>query len=284
MSSEALGLVLAAGLIHASWNFILKRSEEPLLVGAGSLLAGGLLFLPVLLAYLPVPGEVWPFVAASAGVMILYYSALGWAYGRGDFSLVYPVARGTAPAMIALWAFLFVGERPSPGGVLGIATILTGLVVLGAGPLWAHREVWRDHVGGLIPAVLVAFLISVYSVIDGAGVRHWTPLPYIILTFALAGSVLVPFLWLRNPVAVRRAATTSWGRIVAIATLTILAYSLVLRAYQIAPIAYAGAAREIGIVFAALAGWILLRERFGALRTVGAVLVFAGIAVLARAG
>lgn len=283
MTPYALVLVVAAGLLHASWNLLLKGAPDPLRTGAWSLLFGALIFSPVLVAGLPVPTDVWPFVLASGALMVLYYGGLGWAYRRGDFSLVYPVARGTAPALIALWAYLFVGERPSLLGLAGVGTILVGLVVLGGGPLWVHRASWREHTGGLAPALWVALLISVYSVVDGAGVRHWKPIPYVVLTFAVGGMVLVPALGVHDRQAVREALTTGWRRISAIAALTLLAYSMVLRAYQIAPISYAGAAREIGIVFGALAGWILLKERFGRVRTVGAVLVFLGIGLLARA-
>ncbi|NNF25793.1 MAG: EamA family transporter [Gemmatimonadetes bacterium] len=283
VSPEALTLVLAAGLVHASWNLILKRSEDPLIVGAASLLAGSLLFAPVLVGALPVPRAVWPYVSTSALVMVAYYGVLGHAYRRGDFSLVYPVARGSAPALIALWATLFLGERPSPRGLSGIGLILLGLVVLGGGPLWIRRRDWKNLAPGLFPAFVVAVLISIYSVVDGAGVRLWEPAPYVVLTFALGGGMLVPALWLRDPPRVKQVVRRSWRSVVVIAGLTLLAYSMVLRAYQIAPIAYAGAAREIGIVFGALAGWLILGERFGGFRTVGAVLVFAGIGVLATA-
>ena len=283
MTPLSLALVLGAGLVHASWNLILKGSEERLLVGAWSLLVGGVLFLPVLLSSLPVPATVWPYVGTSAAVFVLYYWALAAAYGKGDFSLVYPVARGTAPAMIALWAFFFLGERPSLQGILGIAVILGGLVVLGGAPFWADRARWRDHTGGLGLAFLIAFLISAYSVIDGAGVRLWLPVPYVILTFLLSGCVLIPLLGARDPKLTLGVLKSEWWRVGSIAVLTLLAYSMVLRAYQLAPIGYAGAAREIGIVFAALAGWALLGERFGRVRTIGAVLVFIGIGILSLA-
>lgn len=283
MSPEALTLVLAAGLVHASWNLLLKRSEDPLVVGAASVFVGGILFAPVLVGGFPVPKAVWPYVSTSALVMVAYYSVLGYAYQRGDFSLVYPVARGSAPALIALWAAVFLGESPSPRGVAGIGLVLLGLVVLGGGPLWIRRRHWKTLAPGLLPAFVVAVLISVYSVVDGAGVRLWEPAPYVVLTFAMGGGILVPGLWVRDPSRVKRVLRQSWKTVVVIAGLTLLAYSMVLRAYQIAPIAYAGAAREIGIVFGALAGWLILGERFGGFRTAGAVLVFVGIGVLAGA-
>ena len=291
MPISALALVLAAGILHASWNLILKRASERLIVAAWAMLLGAVVFVPALLPAWPPPAAVWPFVGASAVVYVAYYACLARAYGDGDFSLIYPIARGTAPAMLALWAVLFLGERPSPGGVLGIITILCGLIVLGGAPLWSREggvmDRWhtlRAHARGSRSAFLVAFFISVYSTLDGAAVRQWLPVPYLVLVFGLSGSAFVGMLATRDGKRVLRVLRTHFRPIVMIAVMTFAAYALVLRAFQIAPISYAGAAREVGIVFGALAGWLLLGERFGRIRSVGAVLVFAGIGLLALAG
>ena len=288
---SALALVLAAGILHASWNLILKRSSERLIVAAWAMLLGAVVFVPALVPAWPPPAAVWPFVGASAVVYVAYYACLARAYGDGDFSLIYPIARGTAPAMLALWAVLFLGERPSLGGVLGIITILCGLIVLGGAPLWSREggvmDRWhtlRAHARGSGSAFLVAFFISVYSTLDGAAVRQWLPVPYLVLVFGLSGSAFVGMLATRDGKRVLRVLRTHFRPIVMIAVMTFAAYALVLRAFQIAPISYAGAAREVGIVFGALAGWLLLGERFGRIRSVGAVLVFAGIGLLALAG
>ncbi len=291
MPPTALALVLGAGLLHASWNLILKRTTERLLVAAWGLFAGAVAFAPALVQAWPPPAAVWPFACGSALILLAYYSCLARAYDSGDFSLVYPVARGTAPAMLALWAIIFLGERPSPLGYTGIAAILAGLVVLGAAPLWSLRRrnpaavaALRTHARGSGLAFLVAFLISTYSALDGAAMRHWEPIPYLVLVFGLSGSLLVPLLALRARGRVVRVLRTHFVQIAVIAVMTLAAYSLVLRAFQIAPVSYAGAAREVGIVFGALAGWLLLGEQFGGVRTAGAALVFAGILVLAVAG
>lgn len=291
MSLTALALVFAAGVLHASWNLILKRTSERLLVTAWGLLLGAVAFAPALVQAWPPPARIWPYAVGSALVLLAYYTCLARAYDRGDFSLVYPVARGTAPAMLALWAVIFLGERPSAAGLAGIAAILGGLVVLGGAPLWALRRrdpaalaTLRTHARGSGPAFLVAFLVSVYSALDGAAVRHWTPIPYLVLVFGLSGSLLIPLLALREGSRVVRVLGSHIVPIAVIAIMTLAAYSLVLRAFRIAPVSYAGAAREVGIVFGALAGWLLLGERFGNIRTAGAALVFAGILVLAVAG
>lgn len=302
MSPTALALALGAGLLHAAWNLILKGASNRLLVAAWGLLAGAAIFSPALIAAWPVPASVWPFACASATVLLGYYACLARAYERGDFSLVYPVARGAAPALLALWAALFLGERPSAPGLMGIATILAGLAVVGGAPLWlaadagqakhggSRLRALRFHARGAGAAFLVALLVSVYTAVDAAGVRRWSPLPYLVLVFALSGSVLAPLLALREVLARRggdgrsrvlHVLRTDWLRIVAVAVMTLGAYALVLEAFRIAPVSYAGAVRESGVVFGALAGWLLLGERFGRVRAAGATLVFAGIALLA---
>jgi len=289
VSLTALALVLGAGFLHASWNLILKRTSERLLVTSWGLLLGAVIFLPALLLAGPPPARVWPYAAASAAVLLGYYTCLARAYDRGAFSLVYPVARGTAPAMLTIWAIVFLGERPSVVGIAGIALILGGLVVLGGAPMLVGRggergwEAVRTNARGTGYAFLVALLVSVYTAIDGAAVRYWTPIPYLVVVFALAGAALIPLLALHYGRHVFTVLRTHWIPTVVIAIMTLAAYSLVLSAFRIAPVSYAGAAREIGIVFAALSGWLLLGERFGGVRTVGAITVFLGIGLLAAA-
>lgn len=291
MSLTAIALLLAAGALHACWNLILKRSTERLLVSAWALLTGALAFTPLTVRAWPPPTGVWPLALASCVVYLAYYTGLSRAYGRGDFSLIYPVARGASPAMLTLWAVLFLGERPSPTGLLGITTILCGLVVLGGAPLWARKDtrsgplgdVLRQHGRGAGTALLVALCISVYSALDGAGVRLWSPFPYVVLVFGLSGLGLTCLLALREGRRVFLVWRTHFVPIAAIAVMMLGAYAMVLRSFQIAPVSYAGAGREVGIVFGALAGWLFLGERFGGIRTVGAALVFAGIGLLAVA-
>lgn len=294
MSFSALALLLGAGALHASWNLILKRSSERLLVSAWALLVGALAFAPLVVQAWPPPPGVWPLAIASCVVYLVYYTGLSRAYGRGDFSLIYPVARGAAPAMLTVWAVLFLGERPSPMGLLGITTILCGLVVLGGAPLWSRwradgtspgsrLRALRRHGRGAGLALGVALCISVYTALDGAGVRLWQPIPYVVLVFGLSGFGLLCLLALRERGRVLRIWRTHSAPIAAIAVMMLGAYAMVLRSFQIAPISYAGAGREVGIVFGALAGWLLLGERFGGVRTAGAVLVFSGIGLLTMA-
>jgi drug/metabolite transporter (DMT)-like permease len=131
----------------------------------------------------------------------------------------------------------------------------------------------------------VALCTSVYSLIDGVAVRRTSPAPYTVAILLLGAALLGP------PIVARhggRAVVAEFRdqavRIVAAGALMLLAYTLVLRAYAVAPLAYAGAIREVSVVIAALAGWLWLGERFGARRLAGAVAVFVGIVTVAAFG
>jgi drug/metabolite transporter (DMT)-like permease len=289
MPPVALALLLAAAVLHMGWNLLVKRARRRLVFVWWSLAVGAVAFLPVLLASAPIPARVWPYSMASALLEGLYFGSLAAAYGRGDFSLVYPVARGAAPAFLALWSVLFLGQRLSPAGLAGLAVIVAGLFVVASGgrPKPDDGAPARPHASraGLGFALLTALAISGYSAIDAAAVRLLRPAPYTALVFALSALVAAPLVVQRygwDAVAEEWAA--SWPRIAAVGFLSGLAYTLVLAAYAIAPVAYAGAVREVSVVLAALAGWLFLGEGLGARRTLGAVLVVLGIAAIAAVG
>jgi drug/metabolite transporter (DMT)-like permease len=285
MPLKALLLVLAAAAMHTGWNFLVKRAKNKQVFTWWAMIIGSLVYLPLLALYRPIPGQIWPYALSSACVEAVYYSTLVRAYTHGDFSLVYPVARGAAPALLAVWATLFLGERPHRAGIVGLILVLAGLLVVGSGQWRSQRQGVSLPCGGIGAALATALCISIYSAIDGAAVRLMAPTPYTVLVFALTGLFVAPLVFRQygyhDVVAVWR---TDWGRILAVGILTLLTYILVLQAYTIAHVSYVGALREVSIVLAALAGWRWLGEAFGALRTVGALLIFVGIVVIATAG
>ncbi len=285
MSLTALGLLLVAAMMHTTWNLIVKRAKEKQVFIWCSLVAGVIIFSPLLLTGSGFPISVWPYLVSSALVETIYYITLIRAYENGDFSLVYPMARGAAPAFLLLWTTLFLGERPRLFGIVGIALLVLGLVVVSGKTWWTLRKTAGLNKSALALALGVACCISIYTAIDGAAVRHVSPLPYTVLVIAL-GAVFV------TPAVVKRYGNraivaewrSNWIRIVLVSIFTLLAYILVLKAYTITRVSYAGAVREISVVFAAFLGWRWLGEDFGAMRLIGAILIFAGILVIAIAG
>jgi len=288
MPPLALALVLFAAVLHTAWNLLVKGSGRKEVFTWWALLCGALVFLPILIRGGPIPAAVWPCAVTSALVEVLYYAMLGRAYDRGEFSRVYPIARGAAPAFLAAWAFLFLGERPGPQGLAGLAVLLAGLALVGGShSSGASREPWRRRFGsaGVAEAIVVAICISVYSTIDAAAVRIAQPAAYTVLVLGLTGLFLTPWVVARHGTA---GILAEWrarrGAIVAVGCMTLLAYLLVLQAYARSRVAYAGAVREVSIVLAALAGWAVLHERLGAARLVGSLLAFAGVLWIALAG
>lgn len=287
MSLLAFALLFASAGLHTLWNLLLKQSEERALVTWWAVLVGAGLFAPLLIVVAWPEAAVWPLLLASVGVEVVYYLALSFAYSQSDFSLVYPLARGAAPALIALWAVWFLGEELSAAGWAGLAVIVAGLWVVGGSGLLASRPSSSERTSvrgrGVGLALLVAVLISVYSAIDAAAVRRTAPLSYTILVFLLAPLLTAPVVLIRY----RSRLWEVWrqpGRVLAIGLLTVSAYLLALLAYRIAPLGYGGAVREVSVVFGALAGWRLLGERMGPLRLTGAAVIFAGILMIALWG
>jgi drug/metabolite transporter (DMT)-like permease len=295
----ALGLVIAAAAFHAGWNLLLKQVEEKYIVTWWSVMLSALLALPVMLGGGLPRTEAWPYLITSALIEAAYMATLAAAYNLSDFSLVYPIARGAAPAFLALWAVLLLGERPTALGAAGLALVVFGLMLVGSNALLLRGSPATtgpagsggnpgggDRAGvrlaGVALALGTALLISIYSTLDGAAVKLTPATPYTVVLLGLSGVFFTPFAvrgkgW-RKTLRVGRA---HWRRVLAIGVLGLLAYTLALNAYAIAQVSYAGAIREVSIVFAALAGWKLLGEPMGRVRVIGSLVIFAGIVLIA---
>jgi len=285
MSLVALGLLLIAATVHATWNLFVKRAKEKQVMIWLALIFGVLCYMPIVIANPIAVMSVWPFIVSSALVEGLYYVLLIRAYEHADFSLVYPMARGTAPALLLVWASLFLGERPRLFGVMGISLLVLGLIIVGSSAWWSLRKIAKLSTNGLGLALCVALSISIYSAIDGAAVQRVNPLPYTVIVIALAAVFITPGILLRyGKEAIAVEWRTNWLRIVLVGVFTLLSYILTLKSFTIIRVSYAGAIREISVVFAAFLGWRLLEEKFGAIRLLGSILIFSGILVIAIAG
>jgi drug/metabolite transporter (DMT)-like permease len=281
----ALGLLLVAAMMHTTWNLFVKRAKEKQVFIWCSLIAGVIIFSPLLFTSSLFIVSIWPYLLSSALVEAIYYITLIRAYENGDFSLVYPMARGAAPAFLLIWATLFLGERPRFFGLLGIALLVFGLIIVGGKTWWTLRKTTVFSKSTLALALGVACCISVYTAIDGAAIHHISPLPYTVLVIALTVLFITPAVVMRyGNTAIVDELRTNWIRITLVGLFTLLAYILALKAYTIARVSYAGSVREISVVFAAFVGWRWLGESFGVMRLIGALFIFAGILVIAFAG
>src|SRR5438876_1301961 len=280
----ALGLLLVAAMMHTTWNLLVKRAKEKQVFIWCSLIAGTIIFSPLLLTSPLLLVTIWPYLISSALVEVIYYITLIRAYENGDFSLVYPMARGAAPAFLLIWATFFLGERPRFFGLIGIALLVFGLIIVGGKTWWTLRKTSGFSKSALALALGVACCISIYTAIDGAAVHHVSPLPYTVLVIALSVLFITPAVVMRyGNTAIVDELRTNWIGITIVGLFTLLAYILALKAYTIARVSYAGSVREISVVFAAFVGWRWLGESFGKIRLTGAMFIFAGILVIAFA-
>jgi drug/metabolite transporter (DMT)-like permease len=283
MPPIAIALLFFSAILHTTWNLLLKQTDDKYIATWWAVLVGSLLYLPVLF-FTGLPAkETWVLLVASVCIEVVYYALLSAAYTDSDFSLVYPLARGTAPAFIALWSVWFLGETLSPGGLAGLIIVVLGLLIVGGSGLFITPE--KPHVKGILLALTIALLISFYSAIDGAAVKQTSALPYAVLVFFLAPAFA-------SPVVIKRYGwqrlTSVWktnrNRLILIGLLTVCAYLLVLAAYSMAPISYSGAIREVSVVLGAFAGWRFLNEKLGGWRLFGSTVIFLGILVIAFLG
>jgi drug/metabolite transporter (DMT)-like permease len=283
MPFSAIGLLLVSAVLHTTWNLFLKQSGEKYMAIWWAAVMGAGLFLPVLF-FTGLPArDTWHLLILSVFLEAAYYVLLSAAYNDSDFSLVYPMGRGTAPAFIALWSVLLLHETFTVGGIIGLIVLVLGLILVGGASVFQSRE--KPHLRGIVLALFIALLISIYTVVDGTAVRHTAALPYTIMIFFLLPVLTAPLIFRHYGwSALKAELRLHHVRLLAIGVLTIGAYSIALWAYSFALLGYAGAIREVSVVMAAYAGWQFLSEKLGGWRVVGAVVIFAGILVIAFFG
>jgi drug/metabolite transporter (DMT)-like permease len=280
-----LGFLVLSALFHAGWNLLLKNTDKKFIIMWWGVVLGSILGLPILILHWPVPARIWPFALGSALFETLYEAVLTSAYQKEDFSVVYPIARGGAPALLAVWAILFLKQTPGLGGTIGLLILIVGLMIVGSSKWLSESKKGVWSAAGIGLACLVALMISIYSVIDGAAVKLMDAASYSVLLFVLNAIFVIPVIAkLYGWQAILEVGRMHWRQVTAIGLLDIGSFMLVLISYALAPVAYVGAIREIGIVFGALAGWLWLKESFGRVRAVGAAIIFAGILTILLAG
>lgn len=269
-------LVLLAALLHASWNALLKSGGDPLTRLVLVNVSGALCMLP-LLAWVDFPDPAsWPWLIGSVLVHQAYYLFLILGYRDGDLSLVYPIARGIAPLLVALGAWLVAGERLSIQGML--AVVLVSLAILS---LAGERRQGIRPQRSVIYALCTGATIAVYTVLDGMGGRlSGDVLGYIVWLFLLEGGlILIVMLALRG----RRLLVDMWrqrGAGMLGGLFSAIAYGLVIWAMSRTPMTYVSALRETSVIAAAVIGTWLLREPFGRRRIGAAVTVVGGVVLL----
>ncbi len=295
MDFTSIALILLSAFCHALWNFYSKSSRDTriLFFWCG--------FYTVVIAFIAfsikhpvVPKPVWGYIIASAVVHLLYKLFLTHAYTVGEISFVYPIARA-APAFLPLFAFLFLNERVSAQGLIGILCVMASIL------LYQQREA---HIGFKAffrflrqPDALWAYatLASVigYSLIDKQGmfefhryaieVPLWRAVTYYLMENSISQvfyglSCLVRFPHQR----IVEIGQTEWKRTLAIVGLSLISYSLILYVLMTEKVSYVTAVRQCSVIFVVLLGGYALKETYTKRRLIAAVMMVFGIFLMTK--
>ena len=273
MPFAAFALAFSSAFVHALWNLLLARARDSEAATAVALLVGTAAFAPVALFTWELDSGVWPYLAASAALELAYFALLAAAYDRGELSVVYPVARGSAPLLVALFSVVLLGTGLHALTVLGVVLIAAGIVFV--------RGFGAGNAGQLAFALAIGATIAAYTLFDKAGLHHAQPFTYLELVI-LPSAIAYP-LWIGR----RKDLRAEIGPGTLVAGLAMFgAFGLALAAIRLAPQAFVPgvqALRETSVVIAVAAGALFLGERVGRMRAAGAAVVVAGVVALALA-
>lgn len=272
MTLSVLALVLLTAAAHALWNSWLKVSGDRLVTLATIAVGWAVVGLAALPAVgVPEP-RVWSYLLASTLVHTIYSLTLVRAYGLGNLSVVYPIARGVAPLIVALVSTIYLGDALDSMGLLAVLLIVAGV-------LWLGLSQSHGSSAGVLFSLLTGVLIGAYTLLDGQGGRIGeSPHAFAAWLFILTATPVTATAILFHRGEFTELARPLWSKGISLGIMSAGAYWIVVWAMSVAPMGLVAAVRESSVVFAALIGGFLLREP---VRWIAVILVFGGI-VLTR--
>lgn len=279
MDAAVFWAILAAAAMHAGWNAVVKVGLDRFSAILLLALVQSAIAL-VLLPLFPLPAaEAWPWLLASAALHTGYKMFLIRAYEHGDLSQVYPLARGTAPLIVAVFGVLVLGERL--GLAKGLAVVAIGLGVIGM----ALERRGTSGSGGSGMAIAYALgtagFTASYTLVDGVGARlSGTASGFALWMFVGDGiGMMLAALVLRGRSAINGLAS-EWKAGLAAGAMSLASYWVAIWAFTVAPIALVAALRETSVLFAMVIATVLMSEKVGAVRWVAAALICGGVALM----
>lgn len=268
MPTTALVFALLAAGFHALWNLLLARAPDVEAATAVALITAEVVFAPVAVVVWRVDAGVWPWLVGSGLFELAYFALLSTAYGRAPLSVVYPVARGGAPVVVLAVSVAALGAGTSVRQVAAVLLIVAGVVLV--------RGLRHPDATGVVFGIAIAGCIAGYTLIDKHGIQHAGPITYLELSMVAPTIVYAGAVVQKKPAAVRAAVG---GPAIAAGVATFVAYAFVLAALARASAASVAAVRETSVVIATALAAVVLKERVGPSRLLGALAVVAGIAL-----
>ena len=277
MDPVVIAAMLAASLLHASWHALVKSSGDRIVALAGMNLVSGATAVVLLPAAGMLPPLAYAVIAGSVSLHVAYKIALARLYKHADLGQAYPLARGITPVLAAVLASVVLGERPGSLALAGLTLVSAGILCLA----FEKRE-GRLPLAAAGAAFITGATVAAYSVVDAYGVRmvgDW--FPFTAWLIAADSLSFVAYTMATRGTAALRSWRAGWQRVLVSGGLGIASFGVFMWALGVAPVGPVTALRETSVLFAALIGTIVLRERAGPLRYAAAVAVTAGIGVIA---
>jgi len=278
MSPVIVSVVLVAAILHATWNALIKVSGDRLVIMGVTAFGGAVLAFPFVLLLPPPAPESWPYLLLSLFAHIAYMLLLVKAYGLGDFAQIYPISRGSAPLLTAVFGFLILGESFQLIELTGLLLIVAGILLLGLERKQASLQLSSK---ALLFSLLTGAAISCYSLTDGIGARlSGNSHSFTAWVFFIDGAGIPVIAAIRRRRVLVATVKQVWKPGIVVAVTSSIAYWLVIWAFSQEKIASVAALRETSVLFAMLISLFIMKESFNLVRIVIAAMIVGGIALL----
>ena len=275
--------VIFAAFLHALWNSMVKSHKDKH-VAVAAIVLGHIPASLIIIFLVPMPAiESLHYIIASAFIHQGYQWFLLTAYRHGDYTRVYPIARGTGPIVVTIVLLLFFGVKLSLYELLGIIIISIGILSLSTQDRHSFFPwIARKNARAISFALLTGLFIGGYSIVDGYGARaSFSPLSFMGWAFVL-NALMFPILLkvMNKGDVVKRVFSEAKLLFWFGGTISYIVYAIVVWGYTKAPIPLVSALRETSVIIALLIGTIFLKERFTILKTLSVLVIFVGVVFL----
>ena len=272
-------LIFFAAFLHALWNIIIKSLNNSLVGIACKVFFQSIIFAPIIF-FVPLPeGITWFYLIGSCLLHSLYFILLGIMYNREDLTFIYPVARGCAPIFVTILSLIFLKDVIPFFGIIGILIASLALVLISVNNF--NTKIDFKTIG---ISVFIAFIISIYTFSDGAGVRSVdNSLTFIVWNFFLGGWISIGYVYLTNKKSLLKLKIKELILILCATIISFSAYAIIIWSMKYEPFGFVASMRESSIIFASLVGLVLLREKIRYIRIISGVLFFIGVGFIFNA-
>jgi len=272
-------LIFFAAFLHALWNIIIKSLNNSLVGVACKIFFQSIIFTPIIF-FVPLPeGITWFYLVCSALLHSLYFTLLGIMYNREDLTFIYPVARGCAPVFVTILSFIFLKDTIPFFGIVGILITCLALILISINNF--NTKIDFKTIG---ISIFIAFIISIYTFSDGAGVRSVdNSLTFIVWNFFLGGWISIGYVYLTNKESLFKLKIKELLLILCATIISFSAYAIIIWSMKYEPFGFVASMRESSIIFASLIGLVLLNEKIGYIRIISGILFVIGVCFIFNA-